>query len=131
MNVQFHIRGLNDNSDLRRRLLHPLERWQRLISIAAVAVVLERQRDEAPPIRAYVSLAVPGPDLHAEARDHTLEAAWLKVTTALRRQIERRKIRQQLRRGRNRGHPLTSSRWSGAPIWRTGLRPGRCRRRVT
>ena len=116
MKVQFHIRGLNDNSDLRHRLLQPLERLQSLISISAIAAVLEHQQDEAPPFRAFVSLAVPGPDIHAEARDHTLEAAWLKVATALRQQIEGRKGSQQLRRKGRRQHPLTASRRSGAPV---------------
>jgi ribosome-associated translation inhibitor RaiA len=94
MNIQFHVRGLNDNSDLRRRLLQPLASLQRLTAISAVAVVLEHRRDQPPPFRAFVLLAVPGPDIHAEARDHTLEAAWLKATTDLRKQIERRKNRQ-------------------------------------
>jgi ribosome-associated translation inhibitor RaiA len=94
MNIQFHIRGLNDNSDLRRRLLQLLEPLQSLIAITAVAVVLEHRRDQAPPFRAFVLLAIPGPDIHAEASDHTLEAAWLKVTSDLQKQIERRKNRQ-------------------------------------
>lgn len=97
MNIQFHIRGLNDDSDLRRRLLQLLEPLQNLIAITAVAVVLEHRTDHAPPFGAFVLLAVPGPDIHAEARDHTLEAAWLKVTTDLRKQIERRKNRQATR----------------------------------
>ena len=114
MNTQFHIRGINDNSDLRRRLLQPLEQLQSLISISAIAVVLEHQQNEAPSFRAFVSLAVPGPDIHAEARDHTIEAAWLKVATALRQQIVGRKGSQQLRRKGRRQHPLTASRWSSA-----------------
>jgi ribosome-associated translation inhibitor RaiA len=97
MNTQFHILGLNASNDLRRRLLQPLERLQDSIPISAAAVVLEYRRDDAPAFRAHVSLAVPGPDIHAEARDHTLEAAWLKVSTALRKQIEQRKARQDAR----------------------------------
>ncbi len=97
MNTQFHILGLNASADLRRRLLQPLERLQDSIPISAAAVVLEYRRDDAPAFRAFVSLAVPGPDIHAEARDHTLEAAWLKVSTALRKQIEQRKARQDAR----------------------------------
>ena len=77
--------------------MQPLERLQKLISISAVAVVMERRREAAPAFRAYASLAVPGPDIHAEARDHTMLAAWLKVTTALRKQIERRKNRPKAR----------------------------------
>ena len=97
MKTQFHIRGLNVSADSRRLLEQSLERLQCRISICAAAVVLEHRRDDAPAFRAFASLAVHGPDIHAEARDHTLEAAWLKVTTALRRQIEQRKARQEAR----------------------------------
>ena len=96
MKNQFHIRGLSVNAGLRRWLEQSLDRLESLIPVTAAAVVLEHRRDDAPAFRAYVSLAVPGPDIHAEACDHTLEAAWLKVVTALRKQIERRKTRQQL-----------------------------------
>lgn len=97
MKIQFHMLGLNLNASLRHWLEQPLERLQSLISVSAAAVVLEQRRDDTPAFRAFVSLAVPGPDIHAEARDHTLEAAWLKVITALRQQIERRKMRQETR----------------------------------
>jgi ribosome-associated translation inhibitor RaiA len=101
--IQLHIRGLNVSPAFRRRFELPLERLQHLIPISAAAVVLEHRRDDRPAFRAYVSLAVPGPDIHTEARDHTLEAAWLKVATGLRRQIEQRKSRQDARVKRN-GH---------------------------
>ena len=103
MKIQFHIRGLNDNASLRRWLEQSLDRLESLISITAAAVVLEHRRDDAPAFRAFVSLAVPGPDIHAAACDHTVEAAWLKVLTALRKQIEQRKARQGERVKRN-GH---------------------------
>ncbi len=103
MKTQFHIRGLNVSADSRRSLEQSLERLQSLISICTAAVVLEHRRDDPPAFRAFVSLAVPGPDIHAEARDHTLEAAWLKVITALRKQIHHRKSRQDERMKRN-GH---------------------------
>ncbi|MBI3850540.1 MAG: HPF/RaiA family ribosome-associated protein [Verrucomicrobia bacterium] len=116
MKIQFHILGLNLNASSRHWLEQPLEGLQNLISVTAAAVVLEQRRGDAPAYRAFVSLAVPGPDIHAEARDHTLEAAWLKVTTALRQQIERRKTGQQLRHKGHGQHPLTAGRWSGAPV---------------
>ena len=59
--------------------------------------MLERERDSAPAFRAHVHLAVPGPDIHAAARDHTLEAVGLKVAKNLRKQIERRKTRKGAR----------------------------------
>ena len=126
MKIQFHILGLNLNASLRRWLEQPLERLQSLIPVTVAAVVLEHRRDDAPAFRAFVSLAVPGPDIHAEARDHTLEAAWLKVSTALRQQIERRKAGRQLRHKAHCQHPLTSGRWSGAPVCGTSCDGGVC-----
>ena len=114
MKIQFRIRGLNANASLRGWLEQQLERLQSLIPVTTAEVVLERQQDNAPAFRAHVHLAVPGPDIHADARDHTLEAVWLKVTKKLRQQIERRKTRQQFRLKGQRQHPLTDSRWSGA-----------------
>jgi len=106
MNIRFYIRGLDLRADSRRGLQDSLERLQGLVAVSDAAIVLEHQREAAPAFRAYVSLAVPGPDIHAEAHDHTLQAAWLKVTNRLRKQIEQRKSRQQTRahaaaRGRN------------------------------
>lgn len=97
MNIQFLIRGLNANASLRIRLEQQLEQLQNLIPVTTAEVVLEHQRDCAPSFHARVHLAVPGPDIHATARDHTLEAVWLKIVNNLSKQIERRKTRQQLR----------------------------------
>ena len=115
MKIRFHTLGLSLNANLRRWLAQPLERLRSRISVAAAAVVLEQRRGEAPAFRAFVSLAVPGPDIHSEARDHTLEAVWRKVTTALCKQIELRKTCQQHRHKVPRQHRLMAGRWSGAP----------------
>ena len=97
MKIQFHIRGLNVRNSSRRWFERAIERLQNAISISRAAVVLERQREAAPAFRTSVLLAVPGPDIHADARDHTLDAAWLKVTRALRKQIDQRKAKQLAR----------------------------------
>jgi len=116
MKIQFRIRGLNANASLRVWLRQQLERLHSLIPVSTAEVVLERQRDNAPAFRAHVHLAVPGPDIHAAARDHTLEAVWLKVAKNLRQQIERRKTRQQLRHKGQRQYPPAVGRWSSAPV---------------
>lgn len=116
MKIQFRIRGINANTSLRGWLGQQLDRLHKLIPVSNAEVVLEREPDSAPAFRAHVNLAVPGPDIHAAARDHTLEAAWFKVAKNLRQQIERRKNRQQLNRKGHRQHPLTGSRWSGAVV---------------
>jgi len=123
MKIQFRIRGLNANASLRVWLAKQLERLHSLIPVSTAEVVLEREQNNVPAFRAYVYLAVRGPDIHAEARDHTLEAVWLKVAKNLRQQIERRKTRQQLRQ---KGAPASADRkplvrWAGRL---EGLRPG-------
>ena len=95
MKIQFRIRGFNANANLRGWLQKQLERLHSLIPVSNAEVVLERERDSAPAFRAHVHLAVPGPDIHAAARDHTLQAVWLKVTKNLRQQIERRQLRKE------------------------------------
>jgi ribosome hibernation promoting factor len=117
MKIQFHIHGLNISARVRNYLRESLERLQSLIPITNAAVVLEHRWDNAPTFRAFALLAVPGPDIHAEAREHTLEAAWLKVTAALRKQIEQRKAKQLARVKSKRQQPIFTAPWSrgGAP----------------
>ena len=116
MRIQFHIRGLNISNRARNNLREPLERWENCIPITNAAVVLEHTWNNAPAFRAFVLLAVPGPDIHAEARGYTLEAVWLKVTASLQKQIEKRKARQ-LARIKSRGDQgIFAAPWS-----RTGV----------
>lgn len=112
MKIQFHIRGINITARARNSLKELLERLQSLIPITAAAVALEHSRDSAPAFRAFVLLAVPGPDIHAEPRDHTLGATWLKVNAALREQIEQRKAKQLARIKSMRQQPIFTAPWS-------------------
>ena len=98
MKVQFHINGFKADGPLRRQLEADLERLNGAIPVACANVVLERQRDTNPPFEAVVRLSVPGPDLHAAARDHTWPAAWIKVLTRVREQIEARRNSQAAHR---------------------------------
>ena len=97
MKIEFHIHGLKANDQLRQQLAAELQNLNDLIPIAHADVSLARQHDSTPPYQAVVLLAVPGPDIHAAARDHTWPAAWLKVTERLREQITRRRSGQQAR----------------------------------
>jgi len=97
MKIQYHLRGLKPRAMIDRPMDQHLERLDRLIPISSAQVVLEHQRNAAPAFSAAVDLAVPGPDIHAAARDHTLAAVVLKVARRLEEQIEARKSRQQLR----------------------------------
>ena len=110
MKIQFRNLGLNANDSLRSWLEKQFERMHSLIPVSTAEVRLERERDNAPAFRARVHLAVPGPDIHAEARDHTLEAVCLKVAKNLLQQIERRKARPQGTRQRR----IIDSHWPRA-----------------
>jgi ribosome-associated translation inhibitor RaiA len=112
MKTQFHIHGLNVSARLRRLLEQSLERLQGRIPISAAAVVLDHRWDGAPPYRAFVLLAVPGPPIHAEARDHALAIAWLRVRAALRKQIEKRKAKQLTCIRSTRQRPIFIAPWS-------------------
>ena len=54
-----------------------------LRQIDEAKVQLTRERDASPPFRVKAHLVTPGPDLFAEARDHTLAAALAKVMKQL------------------------------------------------
>ncbi len=112
MKIQYRLRGLSPRAAAERPMDQHLEHLDRLLPISLAQVVLEQQPNATPAFSASVALAVPGPDIHAAARDHTLKAVVLKVARRLEEQIEARKNRQQLRlkrRGNCRG---LSSQWS-------------------
>jgi ribosome-associated translation inhibitor RaiA len=120
MKIEFHIRGFQASTRLRRWLEQPLNRLRGLVTVTTADVVIERQREIAPAFRAFVHLAVPGPDIHAEAREHTLEAVWLKVIGALRRQVAARNNRRKAQVKDKRHTPLLTGRWRASAA---GIRP--------
>ncbi len=112
MEIQYQLRGLNPRAVTDRPMDQQLERLDRLIPISSAYVVLELQSNATPPFCASVDLAVPGPDIHAAARDHTLQAAILKVVQRLEEQIVERQRRQQLRLKRREHCRGVTSQWS-------------------
>ncbi len=100
---QILFKGFAARRDLRAWLQAGLGDLQDLIVITAADVRLVRAAGASPAMQAYVQLAVPGPDIHATARDHTIQTVWLKVLKNLKRQIVQRKARMQ---GRNKGEQL-------------------------
>jgi len=98
MKVEFHIAGLKADDELRSQLESALQGLNDLIPIANAQISLQRQHEVTPAYQAVAMLAVPGPDIHAAARDHTWPAAWQKVVARLREQIEERRSRQTARK---------------------------------
>jgi hypothetical protein len=97
MKIQYQTRGLNSRTLSDHPLARHLEHLDGLISISEAQVFLEHHRNMTPAFSASVNLAVPGPDIHVAARDHTLEAVLLKIARRIEEKIEERNTRQQLR----------------------------------
>jgi len=76
--------------------------------IQEARVRLEKLREESPRFSARVHLVTPGPDLHAEARDHTLVAAIEKVMAELEHRIGGRPARRIRRIRSNLQEPFAS-----------------------
>jgi ribosome-associated translation inhibitor RaiA len=95
MKIIMRYHGLNAHAVWQGLVETQLRRLQALAKIASARITLERQRGAKPIFRVLALLEVPGPDFHAEASDHTLQAALLKVVTNLERQI-RSRIRRRL-----------------------------------
>ena len=132
--------SLNAQATWHRQVEEQLKHLHGLTAITAAEVVLEHQREAKPAFRVQVRLEVPGPGahskatrhsregarrihgpaLHAEAKDNTLEAALLKATQDLERQVEARQLRR-MERGKSKLQlSAISGRWTHA---RAGRRP--------
>lgn len=111
MNIIIHYCGLTKRAIWQELVETNLRKLQNLAAIATARVTLEWQHGVKPAFRVLTLLEVPGPDFHAQASDHTLPAALIKVVKSLEKQIRSRKNRQ-------------------AGKWKTnvqlGLSPGRC-----
>ena len=96
MKLQVQARGMRNHGGLDLLIEQSLNALHRLIPISAARVMLEHQRDTSPVYRIFAHLAVPGPDVHAAASDHTLLAAWRKLAENLTGQFQLRTARQQV-----------------------------------
>lgn len=94
MKLIIHHRWLKTDQRLVDRLRKHLSSLTRMLRVESAEVILEKSPTSSPPFSAKVHLAVPGPDLFAEGRDHTLEASLRKVLGALTRQAKERKQKQ-------------------------------------
>ncbi|HOW65840.1 MAG TPA: HPF/RaiA family ribosome-associated protein [Candidatus Paceibacterota bacterium] len=97
MIIHFHIRGMREDDELRRRVETDLDGLNSSMTITSAHVVLQFQPEVTPPCQAVAMLAGNGPGLHAASRDHTWAIAWQKVLTRLQEQIEERQTRPKAR----------------------------------
>ena len=101
MNIIMRYSGLTKCAIWQELVEKQLRRLQNLAAIATARVTLQWQRGVKPAFRVLTFLEVPGPDFHAEASDHTLPAALIKVVNNLERQIRSRKNRRTDKRKTN------------------------------
>lgn len=97
MKVPLHFRGFNIRPAWRYLVEYHVESLMELVAISKVEVILDRQRQTRPPYRLQIALAIPGPDIHATATDHTFQAALLKVVKRIRVQILGRITKRRVR----------------------------------
>ena len=95
LNLHIQHRNLSPNPALASLIEEKLRQLAERIPISAANVVVELREEFGPPVRIQAHLGVPGPDLVAEAADHTGPAAWHKVFRALEKQMEHRRAKQK------------------------------------
>jgi ribosome-associated translation inhibitor RaiA len=101
MNIIMRYSGISKRAMWLELVEKQISRLQNLAAIATARVTLEWQRGVKPAFRVLTFLEVPGPDFHAEARDHTVPAALIKVVKNLERQIRSRHNRRADKRKTN------------------------------
>ena len=75
-----------------------------LARIEDASVVLEHRVEESPAYRAEVRIAMPGPDLSAEAVDHTVANAFRRAVSELEGKLRERADRRERRTISHRKH---------------------------
>lgn len=104
MTIEFQLREIKDEAALRRQVEADLAALGGMVAVTSAQVGLRYEHEVTPAYQAVAMLAVPGPDIHAAARDHTWRAAWQKALARLREQIEQRRSRQT---ARQKGQPAS------------------------
>lgn len=132
MKTTLRYLSLNAQASWHRQVEEQLKHLHTLTPITAAEVVLEHQMETAPPFHVKVRLEVPGhgvhvkdtrhtreaallvhgPDLKAEARGNTLEAALLKATKDLEHQVKARQVRRKERGKSQLQLSAVSGRWT-------------------
>ncbi|MGH7970063.1 MAG: HPF/RaiA family ribosome-associated protein [Limisphaerales bacterium] len=94
MNIIVRYKGPHQRPTWQELTETNLRKLQTLATIETARVAIEWQRRVKRAFRVMALLEVPGPDLHAEACDYTLQAALAKVVKNLEKQIRSRKNRR-------------------------------------
>lgn len=97
MKIVLKHRHHNPSASLAGLIERQLGELGPLLQIDQAHLLLERRLEASPPFRVRAHLVTPGPDLKAEAADHTLRAALQKLMGALMKQADRRRAKRERR----------------------------------
>ena len=102
--MKLHIRHRNHkpSPSFTKLIREHLETLGEELQIDEARVLIEHQPEASPAFRVAVHLTTPGPDVEAEAADHTLRAALQKVIAQLAGRIAHRR---EKRDGRSQPEP--------------------------
>lgn len=113
MNIIVRYQGPSSRPSWQELAETRLRKLQTLATIETARVAIEWQRRiKRGAFRVMALLEVPGPDLHAEACDYTLQAALAKVVKSLEKQIRSRKGRRADKWKTNLQFGLSPGHWS-------------------
>lgn len=87
----------NPSASLANLIERQLREIGRLLQIDQAHLLLERRLEASPAFRVSAHLVTPGPDVMAEASDHTLRAALQKTMGQLIKRIDHRRTKQARR----------------------------------
>jgi ribosome-associated translation inhibitor RaiA len=91
MNVLIQNRNLPTEAIIDSHIRERIDRLAGETRLDSVSVVLIREPEAAPPIRAEIHVAVPGPDLRAKAADATPGQAFRRAFDSILRKLKLRR----------------------------------------
>jgi hypothetical protein len=101
--IRHHL--LHSRHDLDALVEEQLLALARTTRIEDASVLLEQRAEKSPAFRAEVCVTIPGPDLRAEAVDHTVANAVRRALALLKAKLAERAFRRERRTSRHRKNP--------------------------
>lgn len=109
MKLNLRFKRIPDTESNRKMVVNSLAPMDEELTVTAAQATIEKNSDGTRSYHASVHLEVPGPDIKVTAKDYTLAAAWRKVITAVRREMDRRLARRKARHVPDHGRALRRS----------------------
>ena len=97
MKLNLLFKRIPDSEANRKLITGEIEPLSRELTVTAASATIQKNSESTPSFHAAIHLEVPGPDIRASATDYTLAAAWRKVMTAVRRELNRRRDQRRVR----------------------------------